>query len=100
MKTDLTTAILAAIIGIVTSFSVCSFLLPALEGFSFKTIPEENYNTLAEPDANVFNFRALNPTVEVYVGNCTEYNEAGECLDGVRSVTNEEEIDDSINPGS
>ena len=39
-----------------------------LAGVQFKTVDNSSYS-LAEPDPEVFNFRAVNPTVEVYVGS-------------------------------
>ena len=81
MKADLTTSILAAIFGFVIAFIVCNFLVPGISDFSFKTLGTSIDASLAEPDANVFNYRAINPTVEVYVGDCAEYNEQGECIE-------------------
>lgn len=81
MKADLTTSILAAIFGFVIAFVVCNFLVPGISDFSFKTLGTSIDASLAEPDANVFNYRAINPTVEVYVGDCAEYNEQGECIE-------------------
>lgn len=80
-NTDLATTILAAVIGVIVAFLVCNFMLPEFESVSFKKLSEaETDFTLTEPDVNTFNYRALNPTVEVYVGDCTEYDAYGNCL--------------------
>ena len=57
--------------------------LPELEDVSFNTIADGESFALTDPNADIFNARAVNPTVEVYVGNCDEKDENGECLDGV-----------------
>ncbi|MBR2837130.1 hypothetical protein IKE79_02110 [Candidatus Saccharibacteria bacterium] len=81
MKLDLATAVAAAIIGVVVAYVACNLFLPAIEDFSFKVIDASSSYALSEPNEDIFNFRAVNPTVEVYVGQCTEYNEDGECID-------------------
>lgn len=81
MKTDLATAIIATIAGVVAGFFVTSIVLPALEDVSFKTLDSSVNITLVEPNVETFNFRAVNPTVEVYIGECTRYDENGKCLD-------------------
>ena len=44
---------------------------------------EQQGNKLEKCEANpeLFNYKALNPTVEVYVGDCDEVNQYGECID-------------------
>lgn len=91
MKTDLTTSIIAAIIGVVLAYLLCSILLPEIEAATIKTLSSSPDYNLKDPDVNVFNYRALNPTVEVYVGNCKKYNENNECIDNIDSAPTEEE---------
>lgn len=81
MKTDLFTSIVIAIVGAVGGGLVTNMLLGPIESTTVKTIEEHVSADLAEPDPEVFNYRALNPTVEVYVGDCDEYNEFGECVE-------------------
>lgn len=69
MKFDLTTSIIAAVIGVAVAFFVSNLLIPGLSPTQFKTISGSTSYGLTEPNSEVFNFRALNPTVEVYVGN-------------------------------
>lgn len=76
MKTDLVTSISIGIVGAVLGFFICNLLLGPTEQVSFKSIESDVSADLAEPNVNVFNYKALNPTVEVFVGNC-ENN--GEC---------------------
>ena len=88
MKTDLATAIGAAIVGFILAFFVTNLLTGEIEDFTYKTVETTVTTNLDEPDPEVFNYRALNPTVEVYVGTCTEYDSNGECIE------NEEENPD------
>lgn len=83
MKTELATAIGAAIAGIVIAFFVCNLFIGPIEEVSFSTIESSVNTDLTEPDPEVFNYKALNPTVEVYVGDCTEFNALGECIETV-----------------
>lgn len=80
MKTDLATAIIAAVIGTLVAFFITDQFLGPISDVTFKTIDSSIDTELIEPDPEVFNYRALNPTVEVYVGDCDEYNEFGECV--------------------
>ena len=91
MKKDLTTTIIAAIFGVVVAYFITNIILPDLSNVSFKTLSGDNKYTLAEPDSDIFNYRAVNPTVEVYVGQCREYNENGECIDDGTNLSTEEE---------
>ena len=52
-----------------------------LASFPVKTITSSVDTNLVDPDPEVFNYKAIDPTVEVYVGDCTEYNERGECIE-------------------
>lgn len=79
MKTDLATSIGVAILGVLIAYFVCNFFIGPIEPISFKTIDGDINASLAEPNVNVFNYKALNPTVEVYVGDCGERDENGEC---------------------
>ena len=81
MKTDLASSIGIAIFGAIVAFLVTNLLIPKIEDVSFKVINSSIDMNLTEPNKEVFNYRSLNPTVEVYVGNCTEYDAYGECLD-------------------
>ena len=79
MKTDLATSLLVAIVGAVIGFFVCNFFIGAVEPASIKTVETNVDADLAEPNVNIFNYKALNPTVEVYVGDCGENGEGEEC---------------------
>ena len=91
MKLDLFTAIGVAIGGVLIAFFVTNLALPELKAFEFKAIDETanstaaqnnyDYASLSQPDDEVFNYEALNPTVEVYVGECEEYDSNGNCVD-------------------
>lgn len=82
MKTDLASSIGVAILGLLIAYFVCNLFIGPIEDVSFKRIDDSSLDlTVAEPSNEVFNYKALNPTVEVYVGNCTDYDIHGECLE-------------------
>jgi len=81
MKTDLATSIGVAIAGVLISYFVCNLFLGPVEDFTYKTVSSTVSTSITEPDVEVFNYRALNPTVEVYVGECDDYDQYGECLE-------------------
>ena len=92
MKRNVFPIIAAGILGIVVAYFVTNLLLPEIENVSFKVLSSSvTTSTLSQPDGEVFNYRAVNPTVEVYVGQCTEYNEDGECIEEFNGVTVPEE---------
>ena len=86
MKFDLTTSIIAGIVGVVAAFFITRIFIPATEPFSYKTLTGAPSTTLTDPNPEIFNYRAINPTVEVYVGQCAEYNEQGECISNITSI--------------
>lgn len=106
MKTDLITSIGAAIVGCAIAFFACNALLPAIEPVSFKKLDNATSSySLVDPDPEIFNYRALNPTVEVYVGDCDEYDEYGNCLtdqdleddESEEQEEQEDETEDEVN---
>lgn len=96
MKTDLATSIVAVIAGIFIAYFVTNIIVPPIENVSFKTLDESIDSSLTEPNSEVFNFRAVNPTVEVYVGDCTNYDQDGKCIDD-EYKTEEEEVPEEEN---
>ena len=86
MKTDLFSSIIAAIAGALIGFFVTNLFIGPIEDVTYTTVDTTVDTSLAEPDPEIFNYRALNPTVEVYVGECDEYNEFGECVEFVEET--------------
>ena len=85
MKNDLATAIIVAIVGVLVSYFACDYFFGPIESVSITTVDSSSINAdYDEPNPEVFNYKALNPTVEVFVGDCTELGEGGECLDSTR----------------
>ena len=81
MKNDLATSIFVAIAGVLIAYFVCNMFIGEIESVSFKTINSTISSSVGEPDPEVFNSTAINPTVEVYVGDCKNYDYYGNCLD-------------------
>ena len=96
MNKELVTAITAAVIGVLVAYFACDLLIGPIEGVSFKTIDSSVNMDVKNPSPEIFNYKALNPTVEVYVGSCAEYNDNGDCVE----VTTEEDIvsPDAVSP--
>ena len=80
MKKDLATAFIAAIAGVLIAYFVTNIFIPPISNFTYSTVNSTG-SDYVDPNIEIFNFRALNPTVEVFVGNCTEYDENGECVE-------------------
>ena len=99
-NTDIAMIILVASISVVVSY----FLGNAILGDPNERVETVNYmnkidSGIEEPDVETFNAYALNPTVEVYVGNCgplEEWNEAKHvCVpkEGLNQKTSDDDTD-------
>ncbi|MBR2994175.1 hypothetical protein IKF43_02170 [Candidatus Saccharibacteria bacterium] len=89
VKTDLFTSIIAAIAGVLIAFFVTNLFIGPIEDVTYKKVSSSVNASIADPDPEVFNYKALNPTVEVYVGECVEYNQYGECVEVSTNVEDE-----------
>lgn len=98
MKTDLVSAIAAAVVGFALAYFITGLLTGEIQPFSYKTVETTVNAELNDPNQEVFNYRSLNPTVEVYVGSCAEYNANGECVE--RFDDEEDETDEEDNEES
>lgn len=81
MKNDIALSVIASIIGAVIAYIVTNLFIGPIPDFSYKTIDENIGSQVAEPSEEIFNYKAINPTVEVYVGDCDERDEFGECIE-------------------
>lgn len=77
-QSDIFTIIAVAVVGVVVSSVLLNMILgnPDEKSVSFKTV-EVIESTLDNPDPEVFNPEAINPTVEVYVGECVDLDQNG-----------------------
>lgn len=78
-QSDIFTLILIAGIGTLASYFLCNAILgnPDLAKTEFKALSSTISNSLAVPDPEIFNSLAINPTVEVYVGDCEDIDQNG-----------------------
>ena len=83
MKTEVFTTILAGIVGVFVGYFVANLLMGEIKPVTVNTVDSNISSDLADPDPEIFNYKAIDPTVEVYVGSCAEYGENGECADQV-----------------
>ncbi len=77
-QSDIFTIIIVATIGTLGAyFGVNAFLGdPNMKFVTYKTI-DEITATVESPDSELFNPDAINPTVEVYVGDCEDIDQNG-----------------------
>lgn len=78
-QSDIITLILIASIGTVAAFFVCNAIMgdPDKASTKFKSISTVISKDLVDPDPEIFNSVAVNPTVEVYVGDCEDIDHNG-----------------------
>ncbi|MBR0431436.1 hypothetical protein IJK16_00345 [Candidatus Saccharibacteria bacterium] len=76
---NIATVVVIAIIGIIVSYIAVDSLLggdPNNQSVTYRDIDVVKAN-LAIPDSEIFNSDAINPTIEVYVGNCVDADQNG-----------------------
>ena len=78
-QSDIFTLVMIAVIGTMGAFFVCNALLgdPSTASVKFKTVNRVVSSELVAPDAEVFNSMSINPTIEVYVGDCEDIDQNG-----------------------
>lgn len=103
MKNDLAISIIVAVLGVVASYFICNILvgeMNPIKPVSVKTVENSAGIELAEPSPEIFNYKSINPTVEVYVGDdttCTEYDSDGKCLNAPNQNSSDTSSDDQGN---
>ena len=86
MKSDLATSIAVAIVGVIVAYFVCNMFIGGIDDVSIKVLDSSTSVKVADPNIELFNYKALNPTVEVYIGDCSVTDEYGECLDDASNI--------------
>ena len=78
-RSDIYSLILIAGIGTLAAFLACNALLgdPNKASIEFTTVSTVLTSDLAEPNEEIFNGTAINPTIEVYVGDCEDIDQNG-----------------------
>lgn len=78
-RSDIYSLVLIAGIGTLASFLACNAILgdPNEAKVEFTTVREVLTSELASPDEEIFNSTAINPTIEVYVGDCEDIDQNG-----------------------
>lgn len=100
MKNDLATSIIITIIGVVAGFFICNLFIGQIDEVSIKSLDSSFSVDIENPDNELFNYEAINPTVEVYVGNnddCQEHDSDGQCIDAGSQTTPTEENNNEDN---
>lgn len=78
-QSDIVTLILIAGIGTLAAFFACNAILgdPNEVKVEFKTVSRVIDSEVKMPDPEIFNSGAINPTIEVYVGDCEDIDQNG-----------------------
>lgn len=78
-RSDIFTLILVAGIGTLAAFLICNKIMgdPNMAKVEFKALNAIIKSDLVAPEAEVYNSLAVNPTVEVYVGDCVDIDQNG-----------------------
>lgn len=78
-QSDIFSIILVASVGTLAAFFICQSIMgnPDEASTKFKALNEVISQKLISPDPEVFNSTAINPTVEVYVGECEDVDQNG-----------------------
>lgn len=99
-KKDIVSIVAVAILGVVAAIVIVNSILGDINDKSatFRSIETVN-SSVGVPDPEVFNPEAINPTVDVYVGNCIDKNGNGqldedELIGCMRSEPKEEIVED------
>ena len=78
-QSDIISLVLIASVGTLAAFFVCQAIMgdPNEASVKFKSLSSVITSKLVDPDPEVFNSTAINPTVEVYVGGCEDVDQNG-----------------------
>lgn len=78
-QSDIFSLILVASVGTMVAFFACRAIMgdPNSAQTTFTTINKVVSPSLAQPDPEVFNSTAINPTIEVFVGDCEDIDQNG-----------------------
>lgn len=85
-KFDLASALLVGFICVIVAYFLCNFLVGEVKTQTVRTLKTSATATVEEPSVEVFNYKAINPTVEAYIGECQNYNTDGTCIEGNNST--------------
>lgn len=100
-QSDVFTLILIAGIGTLAAFFVCQSILgdPNDAVVRFKSVNRVVSSELVQPEPEIFNSTAINPTVEVYVGNCEDIDQNGILDDAELEACNRLQEEEEENEG-
>lgn len=78
-QSDIFSLILVASVGTLVAFFACRAIMgdPNNAQTKFTTVNKVVSAALAQPDPEIFNSTAINPTIEVYVGECEDIDQNG-----------------------
>ncbi len=100
-RSDIFSLILVAGIGTLAAFLICNKIMgdPNTAKVEFKALNGVIKSDLIAPNPEVYNSLAVNPTVEVYVGDCIDIDQNG-ILDQAELVACGKEDADEVEEGN
>ena len=97
-KSDIITTSFVAVIGLVVSFFIVRAIVGNPDDQQIKvTTIEVVQGDVADPSTDTFNAQALNPTVEVYVGDTSKQNTDQDSSTQTEDTSNNSQSDNSQN---
>lgn len=75
-QSDIISVVMVAVIGSIVAFLMVNLILGEPQDVTYKTVSSVSAD-LREPDPEVFNESAVNPTIEIYVGSCEDIDRNG-----------------------
>lgn len=100
-QSDIFTVLIVATIGTIVAAIMCNMLLgdPNDKSVTFNTVAVVE-SSLASPNPEVFNPDAVNPTVEVYVGECIDQDQDGQLNEAELKACGRSEATTKVSDGS
>ena len=88
-QSDVISIVAIAVVGFVISYLIVGmFMKPDEAKVTVKKVNPIDI-TVKMPDSDLFNINAINPTVEVYIGNCVDADQDGVLSDAEKVACNE-----------
>ncbi len=78
-QSDIFSIVVVASVGVLASFFICQAIMgkPEEAIVHFTGLADVIAKELKDPDPEVFNATAINPTIEVFVGDCEDLDKNG-----------------------
>ncbi len=98
-QSDIMTAVMIATIGTVAAFALVNTVLGNPDDLvvEYKSVSSIS-SVLTDPDPEVFNYSSINPTVEIWIGNCKDIDRDGYINEEEQEKCNNDKNDPTPEP--